>query len=656
MPKRKAKSPPVATAVAAADNDGRRSKASKKQKKSKSKSKKKQKGNSDQSQNAIIASFARGLSHQIPSASLAHIANSADSLRLLLEKSTESLPMGSAIRKAVGENFALCVDALTKEVASRLAEEEETAAEQSHERKDKSQADQGDQEDQTEFAVFSAAQYQKALQLMRSIEDSNEREEYRKKLSSTPFASADVLIPLDDADQHEETPPAKAVLDAFRSASLTGRVNESTVGGYITRMLAAVKAEISRVPVRSVSLIRNFLSCFAMSLCDKASALMSDDGKAAFEYGAIIGLMVHVALDNPEDYLASSGIGGDVEDSSSSSDDDSDIEDDLLGGSARKTNGKRSAHIVANAIQDITCILTLQLMSFGPATPHAIVGIISIFSEEEGGSDVLLQKVSSILSGVLINSSSAPKSAMPSKNMKNGKEKIRMIQRWADGEMEKAGREREEALLSAEAPMENQQRGGHEVDLYDSNDDESDRSDEENSSSEEDGSDDDNEDEDEEQAKAATGSAPDESLFVIDTAPDDDDDDDGEEEVEASLNQEDGEEESSGVPAKKTKGRGATSKSSSRPPRPPASAKKPASLPTTTPRRSARSRSRGDSVSSLASANKTATTATPNTLPRRSTRSRSRGESMGSMGSLHEEGTPRRSARVRSRGDSMSQT
>ena len=536
--------------------------------------------------------------------------------------------MGSAIRKAVGENFAICVDALAKEVASRLAEEEEMDAEQSDDKKDKSQVDQ---EEETEFAVFSAAQYQKALESMKSIEDSSEREEYRKKLASTPFASADVLIPLNDTDQNDAIPSAKAVLEAFRSASLTGRVNESTMGGYITRMLAAVRAEIASSPIRSVSMIRNFLSCFAMSLSDKASALMSDDGKTASDYGAMVGLMVCVALSSPDDYLASSGVGGDLEESSSS-DDESDIEDDLPGGFARKTNGKRSVQVVASAIQDITCILTLQLMSFGSATPHVIAGIISIFSEEEGGSDILLQKVSSILSGVLINSSSAPKSAMPSKNMKNGKETIRMIRRWADGEIDKAGRERDEALILAEAPIGDEQRGGPEVDHYSSSDDDDDKSDGEDTSSEDDGSDNDDENEDEEQA----GSAPDESLFVIDTAPDEKDEHDDDDDE----------------PIKETKVRGAASKASSRPPRPPASAKKPAVLPTTTPRRSARSRSRGDSVSSLASANK-APTATPNTLPRRSTRSRSRGES---MGSIHGEGTPRRSARVRSRGDSMSQT
>ena len=550
--------------------------------------------------------------------------------------------MGSAIRKAVGESFALCVDALTKEVASRLAEEEEMDGEQSDDKKDKSQADE---EEKTEFAVFSAAQYQKGLESMKSIEDSSEREEYRMKLASTPFASADVLIPLNDTDQDDDIPSAKAVLEAFRSASLTGRVDESTMGGYITRMLAAVRAEITRSPVRSVSMIRNFLSCFAMSLCDKASALLSDDGKTASEYGEMVGLMVRVALSSSDDYLASSGVSGDLEESSSS-DDESDIEDDLPGGFARKTNGKRSAQVVANAIQDITCILTLQLMSVGSATPHTIAGIVSVFSEEEGGSDILLRRVSSILSGVLINSSSAPKSAMPGKNMKNGKEAIRMIRRWADGEIDEAGRERDEALLSAEAPGEDdEQRGGQEVDPYTSSDDEDDdKSHGENTSSEDGDSDNDNEDEDEDEDEEQAGSAPDESLFVIDTAPDEqdeqnDDDNDGDDDE----------------PIKETKARGATSKASSRPPRPPASAKKPAALPTTTPHRSARSRSRGDSVSSLASANK-ASTATPNTLPWRSTRSRSRGESMGSMGSLHEEGTPRRSARVRSRGDSMSQT
>ena len=639
MPKRKTKSV-VAAAAAAGSVDIRSSKtSSKKQKRSKSKSKEKL-SKSEQSQNAIIASFARGLSHQIPSASLAHIANSDDSLRLLLEKSTESLPMGSAIRKAVGENFALCVDALTKEVASRLAEEEEMDAEQSDDKKDKSQADE---EEKTEFAVFSAAQYQKGLESMKSIEDSSEREEYRMKLASTPFATADVLIPLNDTDRDDDIPSAKAVLEAFRSASLTGRVDESTMGGYIPRMLAAVRAEITRGPVRAVSMTRDFLSCFAMALCDRASALMSDDGKTASEYGEMVGLMVRVAISSPGDYLASSGVGGDLEESSSS-DDESDIEDDLPGGSTRKTNGKRSAQVVANAIQDITCILTLQLMSVGSATPHTIAGIISVFSEEEGGSDILLRQVSSILSGVLINSSSAPKRAMPGKNMKNGKEAIRMIRRWVDGEIDEAGRERDEALLSTEAPGEDdEQRGGQEVDPYISSDDEDDdKSDGENTSSEDGDSDNDHEDEDEDEEQA--GSAPDESLFVIDTAPDEqdeqnDDDNDGDDDE----------------PIKETKARGATSKASSRPPRPPASAKKPAALPTTTPRRSARSRSRGDSVSSLASANK-ASTATPNTLPRRSTRSRSRGESMGSMGSLHEEGTPRRSTRVRSRGDSMSQT
>ena len=649
MPKRKTKS---AAAAAAGSDDIRSSKtSSKKQKRSKSKSKKDQ-SKSERSQNAIITSFARGLSHQIPSASLAHIANSDDSLRLLLEKSTESLPMGSAIRKAVGENFALCVDALTREVALRLAEEEERGTEQSDDKKDKSQVDQ---EEETEFVVFSATQYQKALDSMKSIEDSNEREKYRKKLASTPFASADVLIPLNDTDQDDDVASAKAVLGAFRSAALTGRLNESTMGGYITRMLAAVRSEITRSPVRSVSLIRNFLSCFAMSVCDKASVLMSDDGNTAFEYGELIGLMVRAALNSPEDYLSSSGVGGDLEESSSS-DDESDIEDDMPGGSARKAHGKRSAQIVASAIQDMTCNLTLQLMSVNLATPHVIGGIVGVFSQEEGGSDILLQKVSSILSGVLINSSSAPKSAMPSKTMKSGKEKILMIRCWAEGAIENSGGERNEAVLSAEAPPEDEQRGGHDVDAYSSIDDEEDTSDNEESSSEDNGSDNKKEDADEEQAKADTGSAPDESLFVIDAAPDDEgdnNDNDKDDEEDDDDNDDDGGYDDE--PVKEAKRRGTTGKASSRPPRPPASAKKPAALPTTTPRRSARSRSRGDSVSSLASANKVAA-ATPNTLPQRSTRSRSRGESMGSMGSLNEEGTPRRSARVRSRGDSMSQT
>ena len=95
MPKRKAKS--EVTTVVSGDNR-RSSKAEKKQKRSKSKSKKKP-SKSETNQNAVVASFVRGLSHQIPPASLAHIANSSDSLRLLLEKSMESLPMGSAIRK-----------------------------------------------------------------------------------------------------------------------------------------------------------------------------------------------------------------------------------------------------------------------------------------------------------------------------------------------------------------------------------------------------------------------------------------------------------------------------------------------------------------------------------------------------------------------------
>jgi len=602
MPKRKAKSK-VAAAVGA---DNHRSKVPKKQKPTKSKSKQQQQ---QQSQHDVVASFARGLSHQIPTASLSHIANSTDSLRLLLEKSTESLPMGSAIRKAVGENFAVCVDALTKEVASRLAEEEEMRAKPSDDRKVERQAYQGEQDEEAEFAVFSAAQYEKALQKMKFMEDVSEREECRRRLASTPFASADVLIPLSDADQDVEIPSAKTVLGAFRSASLTGRVNERTMGGYVTRMLAAVRAEIKRSPVRSVSLIRNFLSCFAMSLCDKVLALMSGDGKTAFEYGELIGLMVHVALDRPDDYLSSAG-DGDVEDTSSSCD-ESDVEDDLPRGSATKMNGKRSSQIVASAIEDATCNLTLHLLSVGLANPHVIAGIINTFLD---GSDTLLHAVSSILAGVLINSSSAPKSAMPSKNIKSGKEKIRMIQRWVDGEIEEFGREREETVLSATTPIEHDERGAHDVHLYSSSGNEDDiRSDEEDSSSEKDGGDDDNK-----QTDKDTRSVPDESLFIIDAAPDDDAGD--EDEANRDRGEEDEEETAFDEPTKKTRSRGAAS---GRPPRPPSSK---------------------------------ATTATPNTLPRRSTRSRSRGDSMGSMGSLFEEGTPRRSARMRSRGDSISKS
>ena len=655
MPKRKAKS--EVTTVVSGDNR-RSSKAEKKQKRSKSKSKKKP-SKSETNQNAVVASFVRGLSHQIPPASLAHIANSSDSLRLLLEKSMESLPMGSAIRKAVGENFDLCVAALTEEVALRLEEEEMSAEPSDDSKKEESRADQEEEEEEEKFAVFSAAQYERSLQKMKSMGVASEREEYRKRLACTAFAAADVLIPLPEMDQDVELASAEAVLGAFRSASLTGRVNELTMGGYVTRMLTAVRAEAAGSPARSVSLMRNFMSCFAMSPCDKTSALMRGDAKTAFEYGEMVGLMVRVALTRPGDYVSSAGDGGVDEEDSSSSDDESDIEDDLPGGPGRKMNNKRSGHANANAIQDATCNLTLQLMSVGPATPHVIGGIISIFlSQPDDGSDALLLHSSNILAEVLINSSSAPKSAMPSKNVKSGKEKVRMIQRWAEGEIEKTSRGVEETVLSTEASIE-EKRGGNMADLYDSSDEEENKSDEDSSS--EDGADEDDADEDDTEAAAN------ESLFVIDTAPDDDSFGG---EGEASLHQDDEKEVASADPGKDEesgtavehakaakKSRGAASSKSSRPPRPPASAKKQTSISTTTPRRSVRSRSRGDSVSSLAS-DKHVASAEPNTVSRRSTRSRSRGESMGSMGSMQGDGTPRRSARVRtrSRGESISQT
>lgn len=656
MPKRKAKS--EVTTVVSGDNR-RSSKAEKKQKRSKSKSKKKP-SKSETNQNAVVASFVRGLSHQIPPASLAHIANSSDSLRLLLEKSMESLPMGSAIRKAVGENFDLCVAALTEEVALRLEEEEMSAEPSDDSKKEESRADQEEEEEEEKFAVFSAAQYERSLQKMKSMGVASEREEYRKRLACTAFAAADVLIPLPEMDQDVELASAEAVLGAFRSASLTGRVNELTMGGYVTRMLTAVRAEAAGSPARSVSLMRNFMSCFAMSPCDKTSALMRGDAKTAFEYGEMVGLMVRVALTRPGDYVSSAGDGGVDEEDSSSSDDESDIEDDLPGGPGRKMNNKRSGHANANAIQDATCNLTLQLMSVGPATPHVIGGIISIFlSQPDDGSDaLLLHRGSNILAEVLINSSSAPKSAMPSKNVKSGKEKVRMIQRWAEGEIEKTSRGVEETVLSTEASIE-EKRGGNMADLYDSSDEEENKSDEDSSS--EDGADEDDADEDDTEAAAN------ESLFVIDTAPDDDSFGG---EGEASLHQDDEKEVASADPGKDEesgtavehakaakKSRGAASSKSSRPPRPPVSAKKQTSISTTTPRRSVRSRSRGDSVSSLAS-DKHVASAEPNTVSRRSTRSRSRGESMGSMGSMQGDGTPRRSARVRtrSRGESISQT
>ncbi len=648
MPKRKAKSE-VTTVVS---GDSRRSsKAEKKQKRSKSKSKKKL-SKTETNQNAVVASFVRGLSHQIPPASLAHIANSSDSLRLLLEKSTESLPMGSAIRKAVGENFDLSVAKLTEEVALRLEEEEMSAEPSDDSKKEESQADQ---EEEEKFAAFSSAQYERSLQKMKSMDVASERKEYRKRLASTAFATADVLIPLPETDQDVELASAEAVLGAFRSASLTGRVNELTMGGYVTRMLTAVRAEAAGSPARSVSLMRNFMNCFAMSPCDKTSALMRGDAKTAYKYGEMVGLMVRVALTRPGDYVSSAGDGGVDEEDSSSSDDESDIEDDLPGGPER------------NSIQDVACNLTLQLMSVGPATPHVIGGIISVFlSQPDDGSDALsLHRLSNILAEVLINSSRAPKSVMPSKNVKSGKEKIRMIQRWAEGEIEKISRKAKEAVLSTEASIE-EKRGGNEADLYNSSDEEENESDEDSSS--EDGADEVDADEGQEQHGDDTRAAANESrLFVIDTAPDDDSTFGGE--GEPRLHQDDekevasadpGKDEESGAAvesAKETKkSRGAASSKSSRPPRPPASAKK-QSISTTTPRRSVRSRSRGDSVSSLASDN--VASAKPNTVPRRSTRSRSRGESMGSMGSLQgDDGTPRRSARVRSRsrGESVSQT
>lgn len=663
MPKRKAKS--EVTTVVSGDNR-RSSKVEKKQKRSKSKSKSQKKpSKTETNQNAVVASFVRGLSHQIPPASLAHIANSSDSLRLLLEKSTESLPMGSAIRKAVGENFDLCVAVLTEEVALRLEEEEMSAEPSDESKKEESQADQEEEEEEEKFAVFSAAQYERALQKMKSMDVASEREEHRRRLASTAFATADVLIPLPEMDQDVELASAEAVLGAFRSASLTGRVNELTMGGYVTRMLTAVRAEAAGSPARSVSLMRNFMSCFAMSPYDKTSALMRGDAKTAFEYGEMVGLMVRVALTRPGDYVSSAGDGGVDEKDSSSSDDESDIEDDLPGGPERKMNSKRSGHANVNSIQDATCNLTLQLMGVGPATPYVIGGIIGIFlsQPDDGSNALLLHRVSNILAEVLINSSSAPKSAMPSKNVKSGKEKIRMIQGWAKGEIEKTSRGAEEAVLSTEASIE-EKRGGNEADLYNSSDEEENKSDEDSSS--EDGADEDDADEGQEQHADDAGAAANESLFVIDTAPDDDSFGG---EGEARLHQDDEKEVASADPGKgeesgaaveyakeAKKSRGAASSKSSRPPRPPASAKKQTSISTTTPRRSVRSRSRGDSVSSLANDN--VASAKPNTVPRRSTRSRSRGESMGSMGSLQGDGTPRRSARVRtrSRGESVSQT
>ena len=617
MPKRKAKS--EVTTVVSGDNR-RSSKAEKKQKRSKSKSKKKP-SKSETNQNAVVASFVRGLSHQIPPASLAHIANRSDSLRLLLEKSMESLPMGSAIRKAVGENFDLCVAALTEEVALRLEEEEMSAEPSDDSKKEESRADQEEEEEEEKFAVFSAAQYERSLQKMKSMGVASEREEYRKRLASTAFATADVLIPLPEMDQDVELASAEAVLGAFRSASLTGRVNELTMGGYVTRMLTAVRAEAAGSPARSVSLMRNFMSCFAMSPCDKTSALMRGDARTAFEYGEMVGLMVRVALTRPGDYVSSAGDGGVDEEDSSSSDDESDIEDDLPGGPGRKMNNKRSSHANANAIQDATCNLTLQLMSVGPATPHVIGGIISIFlSQPDDGSDaLLLHRGSNILAEVTV--------------------------------------------LSTAASIE-EKRGGNMADLYDSSDEEENKTDGDSSS--EDGADEDDADEGQEQHADDTEAAANESLFVIDTAPDDDSFGG---EGEASLHQDDKKEVASADPGKDEesgaavehakaakKSRGAASSKSSRPPRPPASAKKQTSISTTTPRRSVRSRSRGDSVSSLASDN--VASAEPNTVSRRSTRSRSRGESMGSMGSMQGDGTPRRSGRVRtrSRGESISQT
>ena len=631
MPKRNVASC-TGKAVAADVCSGRRNKAARRKKAKKMKSSSKD-TKSSSALHAVVTGFTRGLSHQIPPHSLSNIFNSSDSIRLLLEKSTESLPMGSTIRKAVGENFDSCMKLLTNEIELRLSEQR-ALAEPSEVTKSTEQEKNEEPAAASKIAVFSRTQYEHALQKLRSMSDEEEAEDYRKLLASTDFATADVMFPFS-----QTKPSAEAVLEAFRSASSSGRMSELTVGGYVTHMIAALRDEIRCDLKHAVALIREFMGCFVVAGCAMNSALMSNNGKAALEYGEILGMLLYAAMTRPTDYLVT------PDDKSSNSDDsssDSDIEDDS---GPRERQNKDQAQ--ARAMQDIKCNLMLFTLGIDSAVPYIVSGILQCVNERvstspsKNTSEALLQKACVVLIDTLARSA-VPKNALPSKLVRSASEKIRMIQRWADGEIEGARRARDAAVEGEKANIA-VNKGERDVACTHSSNDYNDSSEESN---------DERSVDEEIEHDAAQQAAADDSLFVIDTAPVDDDGAiGGGDNDDKQVEDEEDEKHVTSVKDLVTEGK------HRRPPRPPGGSRQPkaadaASAPASAPSPSCstRPRSRGDSVASVAS------TDAPLTTPRRSTRSRSRGESINSLGSTDvppSSGT-RRSTRIRSRGDSMS--
>lgn len=383
----------------------------------------------------IVAVFARGLSNQIPEDSISHLATNESAIRLLLEKSTESLPMGSAIRKAVSENFSLCIDAFVKEMSLRLKEvaPSESTSEVPRIRRDNEKAAS------EFFLVFNQSQFDAAMDHKQSL-SVREAAKIGRKLRCTNFATADVYLPED------EKPRPKIVLDAFRSALLSGQINAITLAGYLSKFFEAL--EHTDLDGRTIApLIRDLFGCLAINGFAGSNVLSANSGVAGLVYGKILGILLWIAIDSNLEQYSKKISTIHVDDSSSdTSDSYSDREDEGTSSDQQHLGRVR-------ALQDVTC--TLSTLFFGmKLLPNDISATVTAAYIVRGVVDSLqakgkhaskkqrkelMQTGSLVLVDSLLCASMARKSDLPGKVVTDELQRLRMIERWINDTICKAG-------------------------------------------------------------------------------------------------------------------------------------------------------------------------------------------------------------------------
>ncbi|KAL9187225.1 hypothetical protein ACHAXT_001328 [Thalassiosira profunda] len=242
----------------------------------------------------LLRRFVAGLAAQIPPGRLRAMAASSSAsdahsdaqgagdgagddaggaLRLFLEKAAESLPMGSRVRTAVGEDFERALELLREEIEGRVAREVQG---------DGPVADGGSDGDAAPtqrgsgegypLMAFSRGQHDRAR--AAALEDGDDRT--LQLLLCAPHAA-----PFDFIGEGAAASDAAAVLRSLRNALLSGKdgVEMLDYGVVVAKFIEALSSE-EDVP-STLQSIRQLLSCLA--------AIDAIPDEAASSIGELVG-------------------------------------------------------------------------------------------------------------------------------------------------------------------------------------------------------------------------------------------------------------------------------------------------------------------------------------------------------------------------------